>query len=78
MVALLMNHRKILSQFLLIMKILLSENKVTLMRNTPDLTFKLLTPFINYRKAGNIFKNKQTKNLTHIITRNRLLREEVI
>ena len=47
MVALLMNHRKILSQFLLIMKILLFENKVTLMRNTPDLTFKLLTPFIN-------------------------------
>lgn len=55
MVALLMNHRKILSQFLLFMKILLSENKVTLMRNTPDPIFKLLTPFINYRRSGNIF-----------------------
>lgn len=55
MVALLMNHRKILSQFLLFMKILLSENKVTLMRNIPKPTFKLLTPFINYRRAGNIF-----------------------
>lgn len=55
MVALLMNHRKILSQFILFMKILLSENKVTLMRNTPDPILKLLTPFINYRRSGNIF-----------------------
>lgn len=73
-----MNHRKILSQFLLFMKNTLSENKVTLMRNTPDPSIQVIDTIHQLQKAREYFLKQANKILTHIITRNRLLREEVI